>query len=51
MVYANDFTGRCDSEILNRAVAGRGPDGIVVIPPRTVDGTRDFWLLDEPCGE
>jgi hypothetical protein len=47
MVNANDFTGRCDSEILNRAVAGRGPDGIVVIPPRTVDGTRDFWLLDE----
>lgn len=47
MVYANDFSGRCDSEILNRAIESRGADGIVVIPPRTVDDTRRYWLLDE----
>ncbi len=47
MVNANDFSGRCDSEILNRAIEARGVDGIVVISPRTLDGTRDYWLLDE----
>ena len=47
MVFANDFTGRTDSEILNTAIQQRGKDGIVVISPRTVDQTRDYWLLDE----
>ena len=46
MVFANDFTGINDSEILNNAVQGRNKDGIVVIAPRTIDKTRDFWLLD-----
>ena len=46
MVFANDFTGRNDSEILNAAVQGRGADGIVVIPPRQVDASRSYWLLD-----
>ena len=47
MVYANDFSGRSDSEILNAAVKNRGADGIVVIAPRRIDGERDYWLLDE----
>ena len=47
MVYANDFSGRNDSEILNAAVKNRGADGIVVIAPRRIDGERDYWLLDE----
>ena len=46
MVYANDFSGKNDSEILNNAIMGRGTDGTVVISPRAVDGTRDYWLLD-----
>ena len=46
MVYANDFSGSNDSEILNNAVSGRDPDGIVVITPRRVDGSREHWLLD-----
>jgi hypothetical protein len=46
MVIANNFTGSNDSEILNNAVQNRGADGIVVIPPRQIDETRDYWLLD-----
>ncbi|MBQ3094997.1 MAG: hypothetical protein IJC53_01000 [Clostridia bacterium] len=46
MVNANDFYGVCDSDILNAAVAARGADGIVIIPPRAVDGERDWWSLD-----
>ena len=46
MVNANHFSGKCDSEILNRAIEAREADGIVVIPPRAVDGERDYWLLD-----
>ena len=46
MVYANDFKGKTDSEIINAAIKGRGKDGIVVISPRELPG-RDFWLLDE----
>ena len=46
MVYANDFKGNNDSEILNNAVKGRGKDGIVIISPRTIDELRDYWLLD-----
>ena len=46
MVYANKFSGKNDSEILNNAVKGRGSDGIVVISPREIDNTRDYWLLD-----
>ena len=46
MVYANNFTGSNDSEILNNAVQNRDEDGMVVISPRKIDGTRDYWLLD-----
>jgi hypothetical protein len=46
MVYANNFTGRNDSEVLNHAVQSRDEDGIVVISPRKIDDTRDYWLLD-----
>ena len=47
MVYANDFFGKSDSEILNRAILERGGNGIVVISPRCVDSKRDYWLPDE----
>ena len=46
MVYANNFIGSSDSEILNQAIQSRDADGIVVISPRKVDDTRDYWLLD-----
>ena len=46
MVYANDFKGKNDSEILNNAIKNRQADGIVVISPRQVDDTRNYWLLD-----
>jgi len=46
MTIANNFTGANDSEILNNAVQNRGADGIVVISPRQIDKTRDYWLLD-----
>lgn len=46
MVYANNFVGNSDSEILNKAIQSRDADGIVVISPRQIDGARDFWLLD-----
>lgn len=46
MIYANDFIGNNDSEILNNAIKNRDSDGTVVITPRTADGTRDYWLLD-----
>jgi hypothetical protein len=34
MVYANDFSGQTDSEILNAAIENRGSDGIVIIEQR-----------------
>ena len=46
MVFANNFTGKSDSEILNNAICGKDADGIVVITPRQIDKTRDYWLLD-----
>ena len=46
MVFANDFQGKNDSEILNAAIQSRHADGIVVIAPRTVDEAREYWLLD-----
>ncbi|MBQ9131136.1 MAG: hypothetical protein IJX62_01520 [Clostridia bacterium] len=50
MVYANDFYGKNDSEILNNAIKGRGADRIVVISPRQIatnEPERRYWLLDE----
>lgn len=48
MIFANDYKGTSDSEVLNRAIAERGEDGIVVIERRRsdTDPERDFWLLD-----
>ena len=48
MVYANQFSGSNDSEILNAAILGRDSDGIVVITPRVSENApeRDYWLLD-----
>jgi len=48
MVYANNFQGKNDSDILEKAVNSRQADGIVVIPPRKADSNsdRDYWLID-----
>lgn len=48
MVNVNDFYGLCDNEKIEKAIASRGVDGIVVIPPREsdVDPDRNYWLLD-----
>jgi len=34
MVYAKDFTGRSDSEIINNAIKSRDRDGTVIITPK-----------------
>lgn len=44
MVFAVDFKGATDSEILKNAMSGRDADGILVIGPR--EG-KPHWLLDE----
>ena len=48
MIDANDFAAATDNETLELAVANRGKDGIVLIPPRvsSVEPERDDWLLD-----
>lgn len=48
MVFANDFRGECDSEILNTAIRHRDASGIVIIAPRKQknEPERTFWLLD-----
>ncbi len=48
MIYANQFSGNNDSEILNAAILGRDSDGIVIITPRKSQNEpeRDYWLLD-----
>ena len=48
MVNVNDFKGLNDSEIINKAIENRNPDGIVLIPPRKsdIEPERDFWLID-----
>ena len=48
MVNVNDFVRSTDNETLELAIASRGADGIVCIPPRksNVDPERDYWLLD-----
>ena len=49
MVYANDFTGKCDSDVINAAIRARGADGTVIIEPRRsdIEPERTWWLLDE----
>ena len=48
MVSVNDFRCATDNESLEQAIANRGPDGIVVIPPRCseIEPERTYWLLD-----
>ena len=46
MVNANDFLKGNDNDALDAAIAARGKDGIVVIPPREGADGRDYWLLD-----
>jgi len=46
MVNVNDFLKQNDNETLDAAIAARGADGIVVIPPRKSADGRDWWLLD-----
>ena len=48
MVNVNHFQGATDSDILENAIRAREADGIVLIPPRRVEGdpARDYWLLD-----
>ena len=49
MIFANDFKGKNDSEIINNAIRHRTGDGIVVIDERLsdIEPERTFWLLDE----
>lgn len=44
MVYANDFFGKTDSDIINSAIENRDSDGIVIIGPKSSE--RNYWLLD-----
>ncbi len=46
MVNVNDFLRQNDNEAFDAAIAARGKDGIVVIPPRESADGRDYWLLD-----
>lgn len=48
MVNANDFHPGSDTEVILRAIAARGDDGIVLIPPRKAcaEPERTHWLLD-----
>ncbi|MBR5868187.1 MAG: hypothetical protein IKZ21_01970, partial [Clostridia bacterium] len=46
MVYANQYIGANDNEVLETAIQNRDGDGIVVIGPRTLSPDRDWWLLD-----
>ena len=48
MVNVNDFCGTCDNDVIEQAIAARGVDGIVVMPPRVseIEPERNYWLLD-----
>ena len=46
MVNVNDFLRDDDNAALDAAIAARGADGVVVIPPRASADGRDFWLLE-----
>lgn len=49
MINVNDYVRLNDNDTLKAAIAAKGEDGIVIIPPRVseVEPERDFWLLDE----
>lgn len=48
MINVNDYIAGCDSETIERAIAAKGQDGIILLPPRKSDKEpeRDYWLLD-----
>ena len=46
MVNVNDFLKQNDNAAFDAAIAARGADGVVVIPPRKSADGRDYWLLD-----
>lgn len=48
MVNVNDYKMSTDSETLEKAIAMRDADGIVLIPPRVsdIEPERDWWLID-----
>ena len=48
MVYVNDYLCGSDSESIERAMAARDKDGIVVFAPRESesDPGRNYWLID-----
>ena len=48
MINVNDFKALTDNETIERAMANRTADGVVVIPPREsdVEPERREWLLD-----
>lgn len=48
MVNVNDFCRKTDNETIEAAIAAKGEDGIVVVPPRvsSEEPERDYWLLD-----
>ena len=48
MVNVNHFSGLTDNEVIEKAIAARDADDMVVIPPResATEPHRDWWLLD-----
>ena len=48
MINVNDCPGRSDNERIEYAIAHRGGDGIVILPPRNADAQdpRRYWLLE-----
>ena len=48
MINVNSFRNLPDNDAIEQAIANRGADGIVVIPPREsdIEPERTHWLLD-----
>lgn len=48
MVNVNDYISLTDSETFEKAIADKGSDGIIIVPPRKseIEPERDFWLID-----
>lgn len=48
MINVNDYYCTTDNETLERAIANKGQDGIILIPPREaeIEPEHHYWLLD-----
>lgn len=48
MINLNNYSALSDSDAFEMAIANRGKDGIVIVPPRDskTEPERDFWLID-----